>query len=102
MKIEQIKSVMRKYGKTWEKRDANLILECFAKNGVCQDMPLKKPFKGRKEIKKYWDFSVIKSVRGAKFTLGKCYVSSDENIGFAEWKCRSPKDGKWRKAQWLG
>ena len=89
MNIKQIKSVMRKYGKAWETQDSYLLLDCFTKNGVYQESPLSKPYKGHKQIKKFWDSVVKKETKNIKFKLGKCYVSKDRKIGFAEWECKN-------------
>jgi ketosteroid isomerase-like protein len=94
MKIEQIKSVMKKYGKAWENKDTNLILECFTEQGIYQESPLRKPYKGHKEIKKFWDNIVVKDTSKIKFGLGKFWVSQDGQTGFAEWNCKNVFRGK--------
>lgn len=93
MKINQIKAVMKRYGKAWEKKDINLILDCFTKNGIYQESPLAKPYRGHKAIAKFWEEIVVKNTEGIKFKTGKCYVSRDEKIGFAEWKCKNLYEG---------
>ena len=93
MKIEQIKKIMKKYGKAWETKDPDLIIECFTKNGIYQESPLKKPYKGHKEIKDFWKKAVVNSQKNINFKLGKVYVSNDGKTGFAEWKCK----GKWKQ-----
>ena len=94
MKIEQIKKIMKKYGEGWEKKDTKLILECFTPKGIYQESPLRKPYKGHKEIKKFWDSVVVGDTSKIKFGLGKCYVSDDKKTGFAEWNCRNIYKGK--------
>ena len=89
MNIKQVKAVMKKYGKAWENQDTNLILECFTKKGIYQESPLKKPYKGHAEIKKFWDQVVIKNTKNVKFKLGKSWVSKDGKTGFAEWSCNN-------------
>jgi ketosteroid isomerase-like protein len=89
MNIKQIKQVMKKYGKAWESQDTELILECFTKSGIYQESPLSRPYKGHKEIKKFWDNVVKKDTAKIKFKLGRCYVSKDEKTGFAEWECKN-------------
>jgi ketosteroid isomerase-like protein len=93
MKIKQIKEVMKKYGKAWENKDTKLILDCFTKNGVYQESPLSKPYKGHKEIAKFWDIIVVKNTEDIKFKTGKCYISKDEKTGFAEWECKNRYEG---------
>ena len=89
MNIQQIKSVMKKYGEAWEKKDTELILDCFTKKGIYQESPLRKPYNGHKEIKQFWDNVVVKDTANIKFGLGKCYVSEDNKTGFAEWTCKN-------------
>lgn len=89
MKVSQIKEVMKKYGKAWETQDTKLILECFTKKGVYQESPLSKPYKGHKEIKKFWDSVVVKDTAAITFRLGQCYASEDKKTGFAEWTCQN-------------
>ncbi|MBD3355336.1 hypothetical protein GF361_05110 [Candidatus Woesearchaeota archaeon] len=95
MKLKQIKEVMKKYGEAWETQDTKLLLECFVKKGVYQENPLSKPYKGHKEIKKFWNREVVKNTKKIKFKLGKCYVSKDNKTGFAEWE--SVNYHKWKK-----
>lgn len=89
MIIQQVKELMRKYGKAWENQDSNLILECFTKDGIYQESPLANPYRGHKEIKKFWDKVVKQETTKIKFKVGKCYVSKDGKTGFAEWKCNN-------------
>lgn len=85
---------MLKYKLAWENQNTNLVLECFTKNGVYQESPLAKPYFGHKEIKRFWDKVVVKETKNIKFTLGKCYVSSDKHTGFAEWVCENTQKKK--------
>ncbi|MDD5700177.1 MAG: nuclear transport factor 2 family protein [Candidatus Nanoarchaeia archaeon] len=78
---------MKKYGKAWENQDVNLILECFTINGVYQESPLAKPYKGHKEIAQFWKKEVVNNTKDIKFKLKKCYLSENKQIGFAEWDC---------------
>lgn len=89
MKLKQIQEVMKKYGRAWENKDTSLILDCFTEDGVYQESPLRKPYRGHKEIKKFWDRVVVKDTADIKFGLGKCYVSEDGKTGFAEWTCQN-------------
>jgi len=61
----------------------------FHKKGIYQESPLAKPYRGHKEIKKFWDDIVGKETKNIKFKLGKCYVSEDGETGFAEWECKN-------------
>lgn len=89
MKIQEIKKVMQKYGKAWERQDSDIILECFTQDGIYQESPLAKPYQGHKEIKKFWDKSVKRETQDIKFKLGKSYLSKNGKTGFAEWECRN-------------
>jgi len=105
MNLKQIREVMRTYGNAWENQDSNLILECFTQNGIYQESPLARPYRGHKEIRKFWDNIVVKTTKNIRFKLGKCYVSKDGNTGFAEWECKNYeklKTGKWRKINMVG
>ncbi len=92
--LKEVREIMAMYGKAWEKQDSALILNCFTKNGVYQESPLSKPYKGHKEIKKFWDKVVVKETKNVRFKLGKCYVSEDKKTGFTEWECKNFKDGE--------
>ncbi len=85
---------MKKYGEAWENQDFRLILDCFTKERIYQESPLAKPYKGHKEIKKFWDNNVGKDTTNIKFKLGKCYISEDGKTGFAEWECKNIYKGK--------
>lgn len=106
MNLKQINLLMKKYGKAWETQNTNLLLECFTKNGIYQESPLSKPYKGHKAIKKFWDSTVKQETKKIKFKLGKCYISNDDKTGFAEWECsnihRWKKDKKWTKDHMVG
>ena len=97
---------MEKYGKTWENQNTKLLLECFTKNGVYQESPLAKLYKGREEIGKFWDSVVVGKTSNIKFELGKYYVSDDGKTGFAEWECnnryRRGKIKKWTRDRMVG
>ena len=94
MDVNDVRSVMKKYGLAWERQDTKLILECFAEGGIYQENPLSKPYRGHREIAKFWDTVVINETRNIKFKLGSCYVSHDGKTDFAEWDCRMTHLGK--------
>jgi ketosteroid isomerase-like protein len=94
MNVKQVKAVMKKYGKAWECQDSSLLLECFTKDGAYQESPLAKPYRGHKEIKKFWDKTVKQDTSNIKFKVGNCYVSEDRKTGFAEWECRNNYKGE--------
>jgi ketosteroid isomerase-like protein len=89
MNIKQIREFMGNYKKAWENQDSDLIIRCFTKKGTYQESPLAKPYKGHKEIKKFWDKVVKQETSKIKFKTGKCYVSKDGKTGFAEWECKN-------------
>jgi ketosteroid isomerase-like protein len=94
MEIQEIREVMNKYKKAWENQDSNLIIECFVKNGIYQESPLAKPYKGHKEIKKFWNREVVNRTKNIQFKLKKCDISKDGKTGFAEWECTNRYLGK--------
>lgn len=114
MEVKQIKKVMQKYKKAWEEQNTQTVLDCFTKDGTYQESPLAKPYRGHSQIKKFWNEIVVKSTKNIKFTLGKCYVSSDKKFGFAEWECtneqrvkydnkfKRKKTDKWEKCRMVG
>lgn len=85
---------MKKYGKAWETQDSQLILDCFTKNGVYQESPLAKPYRGHKAIKKFWEKEICKNTKKILFKLKKCFVSKDNKTGFCEWECQNIYRGK--------
>ena len=85
---------MKKYGKAWETQDTKLLLSCFTKNGVYQESPLTKPYRGHKEISRFWNKVVCKETSNIKFKLKKCYLSNDKKTGFAEWQCWNHSKGE--------
>jgi len=101
MELTDVKKIMQKYKLAWEKQNTQLILDCFTKNGVYQESPLAKPYKGHKEIARFWKEVVVQNTKNIKFNLKKCYLSSDKKVGFAEWTCknenRQDKNHAWKK-----
>ncbi|MAG76043.1 MAG: hypothetical protein CL811_04705 [Colwelliaceae bacterium] len=106
MKIKELKQIMKTYGKAWETQDTDLLLSIFTKSGIYQESPLSKPYKGHKEIAKFWNKVVKKDTSKIKFKLGKCYLSDDGKTGFCEWECKNThkwkKDGKWTRNHMVG
>lgn len=106
MELKQVKEVMKKYGRAWENKDTDLLLECFAEDGIYQESPLSKPIRGKQEIRQFWEQAVVKDTKDIEFTLKDCYVSKDGKTGFAEWECKNThkwrKDGKWRRGHMAG
>lgn len=102
--LKQLESVMKTYGKAWETQDTELLLSIFTKNGTYQESPLAKPYKGHKQIAKFWDRIVVGKTKNIKFKLGKCYLSSDKKTGFAEWecKCSHKQTTEWIKDHMVG
>ncbi len=104
MNLREIKEIMIKYGKSWEKQDIDLILDCFLPNGIYQESPLSKPYKGHKEIARFWKNIVQNKTEKIKFKLGKCYLAEDKKTGFAEWECSCTHKykEKWIKEKMAG
>ncbi|MFC2142923.1 nuclear transport factor 2 family protein [Candidatus Aenigmatarchaeota archaeon] len=93
MEPQQIKKVMRKYGKAWEMQDTKLLLECFTKNGKYQESPLTRPYCGHKEIEKFWNKN-SQNTKNIKFKTKRCTISQDKKTGFVEWECKNIWKGK--------
>ncbi|MFH1802028.1 MAG: nuclear transport factor 2 family protein [archaeon] len=106
MNLQQLKSTMKTYGRAWENQDSDLLLSIFAKDGVYQESPLAKTIKGHKKIANFWNQVVGEETKNIRFKLGKCYISSDKKVGFAEWECKNAhkwkKDMKWRQDHMAG
>jgi ketosteroid isomerase-like protein len=103
MELRKLKKVMRTYGQAWEKQDTALLLTCFTVDGVYQESPLAKPYRGHAQIKRFWDRIVVHNTKDVTFSLKKCYVSG--SVGFAEWECLTTHkwdDGRWRKGRMVG
>jgi ketosteroid isomerase-like protein len=94
MDIPTIKQVMKRYGSAWQRRDTNLLLSCFTKNGIYQESPLAKPYKGHQEISNFWDTVVVNETQKITFKLKRCYLCSDGKTGFAEWECKNKYRGE--------
>ena len=67
----------------WVNQDADKILTIFAKNATYHERVLGKPFKGHKQIRKYWQSKVVKEQSNIKFKLLDLFI--DGNIAIAEW-----------------
>lgn len=106
MQKREVIAIMKKYGHAWEKQSVDLILECFAPNGVYQESPLSKPYKGHVQIKRFWEKIVVENTKNVRFTLVKCDISADHKTGFAEWKCendyRKSTKEKWTRQRMAG
>ena len=85
---------MKKCGKAWENQDTKLILDCFTKNGVYQESPLANPYRGHREIARFWNQAVCKETKNIKFKLGKVFVADNKKTGFAEWECINTHKGE--------
>ena len=106
MKLFELRAVMKKYGEAWKNQDTELLLNCFTKNGIYQESPHVKPYRGHAEIKEFSNRIICKNTKSIKFKLGKCYLSQDGKTGFAEWECKNTHkgdhDGKWRRDHMVG
>lgn len=80
---KRAKEILGKYKEAWVNQDTEKILSIFTKNGIYHERVLKEPFKGHKEIAKYWETKVCKEQSKIKFKLLNYYICKDVII--AEW-----------------
>lgn len=78
------KELIKKYKNAWINQDPEAILEIFTPDAIYHERVLEKPFRGHKEIKKYWQDKVVGEQKNIKFKLLKLYID-EENI-IAEWE----------------
>ena len=76
--------LIKKYRDAWVNQDPNAILKIFTKDAIYHERVLEKPFKGHREIKKYWKNKVVGEQKNIKFKLLSIYIEKDTII--AEWE----------------
>lgn len=76
-------NILRTFGEAWTNQDSNKILTIFTKDAIYHERVLKKPYKGHKEIKEYWQSKVVEEQSDIKFKLLKYYIC--DNTIIAEW-----------------
>lgn len=77
------KKILKTYGEAWVEQDVDKILSIFTKDGIYHERVLKKPFKGHKGVRKYWQSKVVEEQSKIKFKLLNFYI--DGNTIIAEW-----------------
>jgi hypothetical protein len=82
--LNQLQTLIQKYGRAWEKQDPGLLPEIFDKNATYQVTPFEKPLRGLGAIKRYWIKYPQEDQRNIKFKLGQCAVAGE--TGYAEWQ----------------
>ncbi len=64
------------------RRDPEILLSIFTKNGRYHEHAFNKPFVGHKEIRKYWEDNVVANQKDIKFRLLNLYI--ERNVVIAE------------------
>lgn len=77
-------NILKVYGDAWVNQDPDKILTIFTEDATYQERVLKKPFKGHKEIKQYWQNKVVEEQSDIKFKLLNYYIC--DNTIIAEWE----------------
>ena len=78
------KEILRIYEEAWVNQDIDRILSIFTKDAIYHERVLKEPFKGHKEIAKYWKTKVCEEQSNIEFKLLNFYLS--ENTIISEWE----------------
>jgi ketosteroid isomerase-like protein len=78
------KEILRIYEEAWVNQDIDKILSIFTEDGIYHERVLKTPFKGHKEIAKYWKEKVCEEHSKIEFKLLNFYICGDTII--AEWE----------------
>ena len=80
------KGILKKYEGAWVHQDVNMILSIFAKNWVYHEKVFEKPFRGHKEISKYWENNICNDQSNIKFRLLNFFICGNTII--AEWEAK--------------
>ncbi len=89
-----VRDLMKVYKEAWEEQDSKKILTIFTKDATYHERLHEKPFRGHREIKKYWEDKVVVEQDKIKFKLKKIYI--DGNTAITEWEAtfRDKKKGE--------
>ena len=77
------KQILKTYKEAWVGQNISKILSIFNKKWIYHEKFFKKPFKGHKEIAKYWQKKVLNEQSEIRFKLASYYICGDTVI--AEW-----------------
>lgn len=80
-----VEELLRRYGRAWETRDAELVLTLFTEDASYQESPWSEPMEGKEAIRQYW-LGATATQRDIHFELGE--VRALRNRVYAEWRCR--------------
>jgi ketosteroid isomerase-like protein len=83
MTNEQVRSILKIYGRAWESQDPELIISIFTEDATYQEGPFAIPMQGREAIKSYWLKKVVEEQKEIRFTLLN-YLTQDDQAA-AEW-----------------
>lgn len=79
-----VKKILKTYEEAWVERDVDKIASIFTEDGVYHERVLREPFRGRDEIRKYWQSKVVEEQSDIQFRLLNTYICGDTVI--AEWE----------------
>lgn len=80
---ERAQELLDTYGKAWVEQDIDLILSIFSEDAVYWERAFDEPFRGHKEIARYWQEKVVDEQSNIEFSLTNLIVSEDTIV--AEW-----------------
>lgn len=78
-----VKKILKSYEEAWVEQDINKILSIFIDDCLYHERILKRPLRGHKELRDYWQSKVIEEQSNIKFKLLDYYICGDTVI--AEW-----------------
>lgn len=81
--MTEFDSWLQLYGKAWTQRNPDLIKELFASHAIYTEKPFSLPFKGIKEITKYWQ-GVSNTQNNISFEYQ--VISETKDIGVAHFE----------------
>jgi ketosteroid isomerase-like protein len=83
MTREDLKTWLDAYGRAWERRDAQAVVELFAEEATYQETPFVEPLRGRAAIREYWTDAVVQAQQQIRF--GYQILAVTEDSGIAHW-----------------
>lgn len=82
MDVHTFKSWLDGYGRAWENRDPQALVELFAEDGTYQVTPFLEPLRGRQAIFAYWS-EVARTEENVRFGCEILAVTPE--VGLARW-----------------
>ena len=83
MTEESLKSWLDAYGRAWETRDPEAVIELFTEDATYQETPFSEPMRGRQAIHEYWAEKVARSQEQVSF--GCEILAAAGDAGIAHW-----------------